>query len=99
MVYGYQVCFDPTSEKLVPISMRRGITANPGSNHICVNCGKSYKWKHHLSRHLKFECNRNPRFFCPFCPFGSKRRSNVYLHIKNRHKGQKIYAVEMEPES
>lgn len=36
--------------------------------HQCVNCRRSYKYKGSLDRHLKYECGKEPQFYCPNCP-------------------------------
>ena len=69
------------------------------SVYACMNCGRSYNRKDNLDRHWKYECGKNPRFSCPYCVYRAKQRSNMYLHIKNVHKGLKVYVVDLEPES
>jgi len=39
----------------------------------CCNCGKVYRWKNTLYRHLRLECGKEPQFHCPYCPYRSKR--------------------------
>lgn len=49
-------------------------------------CGRSYKWKNHLTTHLKFECGVVPKFKCPYCSKMSKQKSNLKKHILCVHK-------------
>ena len=63
---------------------------------VCENCGRIYKQKNALWRHFKYECGKNPRFQCPYCRYRTKQRSNMYTHVKYRHIGQKIYAIDLE---
>ena len=51
----------------------------------CDSCGKVYKWRRTLQNHLKVECGKDPQFKCPFCPLRSKRKGNIYAHIKAVH--------------
>ena len=67
----------------------------PGGN-VCENCGKIYKQKNALWRHFKYECGKNPRFKCPYCNYRTKQRSNMYTHVKHRHIGLRIYAIDLE---
>lgn len=92
--YSYQEYFaaGPNNQELI----KNRLSNTQESNHICINCTKSYKSKGGLVRHLKFECGKRPRFQCTYCPYKSKQRSNMYLHIKNRHKGQEMYVVDLE---
>ncbi|KAJ9596804.1 hypothetical protein L9F63_012185, partial [Diploptera punctata] len=53
--------------------------------HICPQCGKSYRWKSTLDRHLRLECGKEPQFQCPYCAYRAKRKSNLEKHIVLRH--------------
>lgn len=53
---------------------------------ICPNCNKSYKRKDYLTRHLQFECGKQPSFECPHCPFKSKHKHNLRSHIVVKHR-------------
>ncbi|KAK9882334.1 hypothetical protein WA026_020855 [Henosepilachna vigintioctopunctata] len=41
-------------------------------------CGKSYKNRPTLLRHLKLECGKEPQFHCEFCPYKTKRKFTQY---------------------
>ena len=69
------------------------------SPYKCMNCGRSYNRKDNLDRHWKYECGKNPRFSCPYCVYRAKRRYDLHYHIKNRHKGYEIYAIDLEHDS
>ncbi|XP_024874903.1 longitudinals lacking protein, isoforms A/B/D/L-like isoform X7 [Temnothorax curvispinosus] len=68
----------------------------PLQGHVCKNCGKTYKQRNALWRHFKYECGKNPRFQCPYCRYRTKQRSNMSSHIKHKHVGLKIYAIDLE---
>ncbi|CAL1680047.1 unnamed protein product [Lasius platythorax] len=68
----------------------------PQQDHICKNCGKSYKQRAALLRHFKYECGKSPRFQCPYCRYRTKHRCNMYTHIRHKHFGQKIFAIDLE---
>ncbi|XP_029161831.1 longitudinals lacking protein, isoforms A/B/D/L isoform X11 [Nylanderia fulva] len=68
----------------------------PQQGHVCKNCGKIYKQRNALWRHFKYECGKSPRFQCPYCRYRTKQRSNMYSHIKHKHLGLKIYAIDLE---
>ncbi|XP_024080817.1 gastrula zinc finger protein XlCGF57.1-like [Cimex lectularius] len=53
--------------------------------HRCPGCGKTYKRKAHLLRHLKFECGQAPRFSCIYCSHKSKLKDNLKKHMYNQH--------------
>lgn len=51
----------------------------------CQQCGRFYKWKQTLMRHMRLECGKDPTFYCPFCPHKAKVKSNLDQHIRVRH--------------
>lgn len=44
----------------------------------CSTCGKFYKYKTSLNKHIKYECNKEPLFLCPIC----KKRFFQKIHLK-----------------
>lgn len=66
----------------------------PAGHHRCPDCGRTYRWKHGLQRHMALECgNKEPRFQCPYCPFKCTRKDNLTSHIFRRHSGINIKAA------
>ncbi|CAH0381260.1 unnamed protein product [Bemisia tabaci] len=55
-----------------------------GGRFVCT-CGKVYRNKGTLNRHLRYECGKDAMFSCPFCPRKCKRKSNMLQHIRTRH--------------
>ncbi|XKL69534.1 hypothetical protein PGB90_007303 [Kerria lacca] len=54
----------------------------------CCQCTKSYKYFSNLCRHLKLECGKEPKFFCPIagCGYKSKQKTSVICHAIMKHK-------------
>ena len=52
----------------------------------CCKCGRSYKWKNHLSRHSRYECGVEPGYPCPLCDFRAKRRDKLQDHLVRFHE-------------
>ncbi|KAE8747890.1 hypothetical protein FOCC_FOCC005503 [Frankliniella occidentalis] len=52
----------------------------------CDRCGRTYVRKDSLSRHLQWECGKEPQFQCPFCPQKCKRKSHQLRHIQRQHQ-------------
>lgn len=51
------------------------------SRHHCPNkCGRHYKGRDGLKRHLKIECGMDPKFSCSFC-----KKSFFYLRLYKCH--------------
>ncbi|KAK9502422.1 hypothetical protein O3M35_011204 [Rhynocoris fuscipes] len=58
----------------------------------CPGCEKTYKNKCHLRRHQKYECNKEPQFKCPRCPYRAKLRETLRNHIDGiLLKGERIF--------
>ncbi|KAG8259400.1 hypothetical protein J6590_014870 [Homalodisca vitripennis] len=51
----------------------------------CQICGKAYKYKKNLIRHVKHECNMEPKFTCTLCPFKSKQHGHLKIHMLKKH--------------
>ncbi|XP_014607742.1 PREDICTED: longitudinals lacking protein, isoforms N/O/W/X/Y-like isoform X31 [Polistes canadensis] len=68
---------------------------NKRNNHVCPKCGNGYTVFKSLKRHLRYECGLAPRFKCPYCGRRSKQRAHVTEHIRRKHKGQRIYIIEL----
>lgn len=51
-------------------------------------CGRKYRSKTALSHHIRVECGKEPRCFCPFsgCGYRCKVKWNLKMHIKAKHK-------------
>jgi hypothetical protein len=50
-----------------------------------LGCGKVYSQNKNLQYHMKYECGKEPRFQCPYCPHRTKRKNNLMLHISSQH--------------
>jgi uncharacterized Zn-finger protein len=64
----------------------RNHAAVGGNEFQCTQCGKVYLRKGTLTRHLKFECGKEPQFPCPYCPHRAKQKNHLVKHIASRHK-------------
>ena len=54
--------------------------------HFCPNnCGRKYKRKCHLKRHLKFECGVGRQFHCVICAKSFSRKSTLKTHLGMVH--------------
>ncbi|EDW47272.1 GM20517 [Drosophila sechellia] len=52
----------------------------------CRHCGKKYRWKSTLRRHENVECGgKEPSHQCPYCPYKSKQRGNLGVHVRKHH--------------
>ncbi|XP_071566113.1 uncharacterized protein [Temnothorax nylanderi] len=58
---------------------------NPVGRFVCSRCGRSYTRRNTLQRHEQWECGKEPRFKCPFCPQRCKRKTHWQRHIREQH--------------
>ncbi|KAH0553734.1 hypothetical protein KQX54_003813 [Cotesia glomerata] len=62
----------------------------------CPKCLRGFSRKSNRNRHFKYECGHEPRFKCPYCDVRSKQTSRVYLHIREKHRGEKVFYVDLK---
>lgn len=62
----------------------------------CPNCDCVYNRLKNLTQHLKYACNRKPRFACPYCNYLNKRTCGVYNHVRSKHEGCKVSCIDMD---
>ncbi|XP_015109619.1 longitudinals lacking protein isoform X25 [Diachasma alloeum] len=72
------------------------VAVNPDSSnrHSCATCGKSYKHRTHLLRHLKYTCGATKVFQCPYCKQGFRQRDWTWIHIRKLHNHAKLYCID-----
>lgn len=63
--------------------------------HICPKCGGSFGTAQGMKNHLYNECFQEPRYQCPYCEYRSKRRDHMQVHIRRRHRNQKVFVVDL----
>lgn len=52
---------------------------------MCPNCTKCYQLKHSLTRHIKFECGKEPSYQCHRCNRKFKHKYDLNVHVKAKH--------------
>ncbi|XP_015436228.1 PREDICTED: longitudinals lacking protein, isoforms A/B/D/L isoform X5 [Dufourea novaeangliae] len=82
-------------EKPLNARRRRSNTLRDIERHTCSRCSKSYIHAWHLKRHTKFECGQEPKVQCPYCEARMKQRGHVYRHIRQCHRGQNVYVIDL----
>lgn len=51
----------------------------------CGNCKKNYKHYQSLQGHRKYDCGKNPTFFCHLCDYTAKRKHHLQSHHSTKH--------------
>ena len=62
----------------------------------CPKCTSVFRQKRSLTRHLKYECQKSPRFKCPYCLYRTKKTSDAYAHVRKKHRKQEVYIIDIE---
>lgn len=52
---------------------------------MCTRCTKTYRLRHSLTRHLKFECGKEPKYACNLCDRKFKHKYDLNVHEKGKH--------------
>lgn len=61
------------------------IAASKDKKFVCESCGKKYKTKSLLGRHVRYECGTEPQFPCPLCLHRAKHKQALQYHAIARH--------------
>lgn len=60
---------------------------NPDIYFYCPNdCGRKYKWKRDVTRHLKYECGGKKSFKCTICHKSFSHKTTLKTHMINKHE-------------
>ncbi|KAL3275259.1 hypothetical protein HHI36_020028 [Cryptolaemus montrouzieri] len=54
---------------------------------MCTKCTKTYRLKHSLVRHSRFECGQDPKYPCDKCDKRFKHKYDLKIHAKYKHSG------------
>lgn len=54
-----------------------------------------FTYRKNLYYHCKFECGQQPRFSCPYCDYRARHSSNTRAHVKKKHPGFEVVAIDI----
>lgn len=66
-----------------------GVQYTDASIFQCIRCGRLYKSKRSLRRHVNVECGKEAALKCPFCNHCSKYKASITKHVKYLHPNMK----------
>lgn len=70
---------------LKKIHSQKNVARNAGQFE-CPKCRRWYTAKGSRDRHLRYECGREPRQQCTFCPHRTIYRSDLKKHMQHKHE-------------
>lgn len=59
----------------------------------CPQCGKAYKHKGSLYKHMRWECGKEPQFKCSYCPYMAKQKGRIMMHVAVKHSKREIVQI------
>ncbi|KAL1129433.1 hypothetical protein AAG570_013959, partial [Ranatra chinensis] len=57
----------------------------PAGREKCPRCGKGYKYRFNLYRHMRYECGGLRHFACLLCDYSAKRKATLQRHTFLKH--------------
>ena len=57
-----------------------------GALHRCETCGRGYRHRENLLRHIRVECGKEAQFYCMYCKYKTKHKNNLLRHLRCRHQ-------------
>lgn len=55
---------------------------------VCEKCNKEYRYRSSLRSHVTYECGKAPKFQCHICPYKTKKKGNLKIHVLGQHSGK-----------
>ena len=93
--YPYTTAYESVYSSAIAKVEQRKYGRRGSRNYECLKCGKSYMVIKSLKRHLRYECGLAPRFKCPYCGMLAKQKAHIKEHVRRKHRGNRIYAIEL----
>ena len=69
---------------------------NNQSRYPCEKCHKVYNRLSNLQQHIKTGCYQKPRYACHYCNYITKRKYEVFAHVRNIHPEYKVICRDLE---
>lgn len=81
---------DKMDNLFVHIEMKHGTSEKPADKIKCDTCNRVYSSRNSWQKHKRFECGKQPNFFCQYCDYASTRKCNLKVHVYRHHERPKI---------
>lgn len=84
---------DVHSSSLKSPSETEGLSTSSSSTllqcFVCPRCGKQYKHRSSLDKHMRLVCEVEKQFKCPTCDYRCSRKTDLQTHVFHRHERPK----------
>ncbi|XP_015178618.1 PREDICTED: zinc finger protein 263-like [Polistes dominula] len=84
-----------TERRTVTVQLGYKYHYNQRKSFECLKCGTFFTQKTTITRHVRYFCGRGYRYQCPYCDTKASCSSNIYRHVRSRHKGLQAHAVKL----
>lgn len=66
----------------------------PCTNYMCHKCGRAFRFKSTLHKHLASVCQEPNKFSCPYCSYSARLSCHVKAHLRRKHPYDNVLVLD-----